>query len=274
MAEFAYNNAKHASTGYTPFELNCGYHPRVSYEEDVDPRSRSKAADELTEELRTLMAACRENLQHAQELQKRAHNKGTKPRSYAPGEKVWLNSKYIKTKCNRKLEAKFFGSFRVLHPVGSQAYKLELPKQWKIHDVFHVSLLEQDITRKGRVDEKIAEQLEFEAGGDNKEYEVESIRNSAVYARESEAGHLPGLYYLVSWKGYPEDESTWEPASAVQHLRKLVSTFHKDHPDKPIATSPPIDLAPPMAKRTAPPNVNGKRKRGRPVGSVQKKAKH
>ena len=23
MAEFAYNNAKNASTGYTPFELNC-----------------------------------------------------------------------------------------------------------------------------------------------------------------------------------------------------------------------------------------------------------
>ena len=129
MVEFAYNNAKHASTGYTPFELNCGYHPCVSYEEDVDPCSRSKAADELTEELRNLMAACRENLQHAQKLQKRAHDKGTKPRSYAPGEKVWLNSKYIKTKRNWKLDTKFFGPFRVLHLVSSQAYKLELPKR-------------------------------------------------------------------------------------------------------------------------------------------------
>ena len=54
MAEFAYNNAKYASTGYTPFELNCGYYPRVSYKENVDPHSRSKAADELTEELRIL----------------------------------------------------------------------------------------------------------------------------------------------------------------------------------------------------------------------------
>ena len=157
MAEFAYNNAKHASTRYTPFELNCGYHPFVSYKEYVDPCSRSKVADKLTEELRNLMATCRENLEHAQELQKRAHDKGTKPRSYAPGEKVWLNNKYIKTKCNRKLEAKFFGPFRVLHLVGSQAYKLELPKRWRIHDVFHVSLLEQDTTRKGWVDEKTAE---------------------------------------------------------------------------------------------------------------------
>ena len=75
------------------------------------------------------MALYRENLQHAQELQKRAHNKGTKPKSYTFSKKVWLNSKYIKIKCNQKLEAKFLGSFQVLYPVGSQAYKLELPKQ-------------------------------------------------------------------------------------------------------------------------------------------------
>ncbi len=75
------------------------------------------------------MAVCRENLQHAQELQKRYHDKHTKPRSYAPGDKVWLNSKYIKTKRNLKLEAKFFGPFRVLHLVGKQVYKIELPKK-------------------------------------------------------------------------------------------------------------------------------------------------
>ena len=118
MAEFAYNNAKNASSGHTPFELNCGYHPRMSYEEDVNPRSKSKSADDLLAELRKLMIVCRENLHHAQELQKQAHDKGVKPRSYAPGDKVWLNSKYIKTKRNRKLEAKFFGPFRVLHLVG------------------------------------------------------------------------------------------------------------------------------------------------------------
>ena len=129
MAEFADNNARNASTGHTPFELNCGYHPRTLYEEDVEPRSQSKSADELSAELRELMIVCRENLHHAQELQKRAHDKGVKPQSYTPGKKVWLNSKYIKTKCNRKLETKFFGLFQVLHPVEKQAYKLELPKK-------------------------------------------------------------------------------------------------------------------------------------------------
>ena len=129
MAEFAYNNAKNASTGYTLFELNCGYHTRVSYKKDINPHFKCKAADELVKGLRNLMIAYKENLQHAQKLQKRSHAMRTKPKSYALSEKVWLNSKYIKTKCNRKLEAKFFRSFRVLYRVGNQAYKLELPKQ-------------------------------------------------------------------------------------------------------------------------------------------------
>ena len=129
MAEFTYNNAKHDSIGYTLFELHYKYHLHVSYKENVEPHSKSKTANELTKELRNLMAASRKNLQHAQKLQKQAHNKETKPRNYVPGEKVWLNSKYIKTKRNLKLEAKFFVPFRVLHPVGSQAYKLKLPKK-------------------------------------------------------------------------------------------------------------------------------------------------
>ena len=112
------------------------------YKEDVNPRSQSKLPDELSAELRELMIVCQENLHHAQELQKQAYNKGVRPWSYALGEKVWLNSKYIKTKRNRKLEAKFFGPFRVLYPVGKQAYKLEFPKKWTIYDVFHVSLME------------------------------------------------------------------------------------------------------------------------------------
>ena len=68
MAEFAYNNAKNASTGYTSFELNCGYHSHVSYKEDIDPCSKFKSANDLANKLRNLMAVCWENLQHGQNL--------------------------------------------------------------------------------------------------------------------------------------------------------------------------------------------------------------
>ena len=68
MAEFAYNNSKNASTGYTLFELNYGYHLQTSYKEEVNPRSQSKSADKLAEELRELIIVCCNNLHHAQEL--------------------------------------------------------------------------------------------------------------------------------------------------------------------------------------------------------------
>ena len=76
-----------------------------------------------------MMDTWREDLQHVQELQKQAHNKGTKLRSYAFGEKLWLNSKYIKTKHKQKLEAKVFSPFRVLHSEHNQVHKLEPTKQ-------------------------------------------------------------------------------------------------------------------------------------------------
>ena len=82
--------------------------------------------------------------------------------------------------------------------MSSQAYKLELPKQLRIYKIFYISLLEQEITKKRQVDKKTMEQLEFKAGSNNKEYKIESICNSAVYARKLEAGHLSGFYYLIS----------------------------------------------------------------------------
>ena len=142
MTEFAYNNAKNANTSHIFFELNYAYHPQMSYKEEINSRSKSKSADKLSAELREPMIVCWENLHHAQELQKQAHDEGVKPRNYTLSVKIWLNSKYIKTKHNRNLEIKFFGPFRVLHPIGKQVYKLELPKKWRIHDVFYVSLLE------------------------------------------------------------------------------------------------------------------------------------
>ena len=48
IVEFAYNNAKNASTGHILFELYCGYYSWVIYKKDLDPRSKSKTAEELS----------------------------------------------------------------------------------------------------------------------------------------------------------------------------------------------------------------------------------
>ena len=65
MVKFANNNAKNFNIGYTPFELNCGYHPCVFFEEDNNPCFQSKSADELSAKPQDLMTVCQENLHHA-----------------------------------------------------------------------------------------------------------------------------------------------------------------------------------------------------------------
>ena len=59
----------------------------------------------------------------------------------------------------------------MLHPVGKQVFKLKLLKKWRIHNVSHVSLLEQDILKKERI-EKVPE---LNTGNNREEYKVEVI---------------------------------------------------------------------------------------------------
>ena len=61
-----------------------------------------------------------------------------------------------------------------------------------------MSLLKANTTNKRRVDEEIRP-MEFDVCDDKSgKYEVEVIWDSTVYAKESESGNQPGLYYLVS----------------------------------------------------------------------------
>ena len=69
-----------------------------------------------------------------------------------------------------------------------------------------MSLLEQDTTGKGWLNENI-KKLDFEFGN-SEEYKVEAIRDSIIYVNKLEGDYLPGLYYLIAWKEYPEEEST------------------------------------------------------------------
>ena len=55
-------------------------------------------------------------------------------------------------------------------------------------------MLEQDTTRKAQIDNNAMKQ---DVDNDRNKYKIEAICNNAIYARKL-AGHLPGLYYLVS----------------------------------------------------------------------------
>ncbi len=127
IAEFTYNNTKNANTGYTLFKLNYGFYPQVLFKKDNNSCFRSRLVNKLSDKLRELIEICYQNLFYVQELQKKVHNKEVKSHSYTLSKKVWLNSKYIKTKRINKLGNKFFGSFQVFYTIRKQVYKLELP---------------------------------------------------------------------------------------------------------------------------------------------------
>lgn len=59
--------------------------------------------------------------------------------------------------------------------------------------MFHMSLLEQEITKKGQMKKYLVPEFET---SNNKEYKVKGIRDSTVYAKEADK-HLPELYYLI-----------------------------------------------------------------------------
>ena len=108
-------------------------------------------------------------------------------------------------------------------------------------------------------------QLEFHDNGD-KEYEVEAICNSPVYAKKSESSHLPDLHYLISWKSNPKKKNTWELASAIKYLWRLFNIFQKKHLEKPTITLTPIDIALQVARPTVKPGArNNKQKNVRPA---------
>ena len=65
MAGFAYNHAINASTGYTPYEFNCGYYLEVFFKKSSNPCFKSKSANKLLIELQELMTVCRKNIHHA-----------------------------------------------------------------------------------------------------------------------------------------------------------------------------------------------------------------
>lgn len=142
-AEFALNNKINSSTGYSPFFLNYGRHPRRSLMPVRATPSGVPRADTFARQMAALTSECSAALELASSSMKRSYDKHHQPAHVLKtGDLVLLDTNGISTNrpC-RKLSDKRLGPFEVVDTVGLQSYRLSLPPSWKIHDVFHVSKL-------------------------------------------------------------------------------------------------------------------------------------
>jgi hypothetical protein len=243
LAEFAYNNAKNSSTQMSPFYANYGYHPRASLTVRTEPSSyENPAAESLVQHLEMIHNELRLGLEHAQETYKRKFDRKVKPAPpFGVGDLVWLNRKNITTtRPSSKLDFKRFGPFKILKVVGESksAFQLELPPQWRIHNVFHAVLLDPYHPNEIEGRRQLAPQPpEIVEGAP--EYEVEGILNSRITGRK--------LWYMVDWRGYGPEERTWEPADNLTHAAEAVATYHQRYPQRPS----PNDIPPPQPRGTS-----------------------
>jgi hypothetical protein len=79
---------------------------------------------------------------------KQAHDKKHRYLEFTVGEWAWLclNQRVVATIRSRnqsKLRPKYFGPYIIQERIRSLAYKLQLPPQARIHNIFHVTFLKK-----------------------------------------------------------------------------------------------------------------------------------
>jgi Chromo (CHRromatin Organisation MOdifier) domain len=119
--------------------------------------------------------------------------------------------------------------------VSPYVYKLDLPPQWKIHNVFHASLLTpySETAEHGQNFTEPPPDLV----DDHPEYEVEEILGSRRRYRK--------LQYLLKWKGYSAAHNTWEPVENV-NSPELIREFYEANPEAVRTLEVKEDIRPPL----------------------------
>ncbi|XP_068653843.1 uncharacterized protein [Aristolochia californica] len=143
-AEFCYNTSYHSALGTTPFKVVYGRDPPrlLSYE----PGSSKVAThDQPLAERDAMLSQVRTHLQDAQQAMKLYYDKKHRHVVFSLGDYVWLHLQHYQqlslTAFKRhKLSPKFYGPFPVLERIGTVAYRLQLPPDAKLHDVFRLSI--------------------------------------------------------------------------------------------------------------------------------------
>lgn len=228
LCEFAYNNTINSSTGYTPFFSNLGYNP--VFDPSLPTSSVVPSAEDQVAKLSVIMENLKANLKEAQASYSRFANvKRLKPPRLDVGDLVYLKSKdYCTARPSKKLDYKNLGPFKILERINEVAYRLRLPCTMKIHDVFHVSLLEpkaKDVFPLQVNPEPAPVIIDGE-----QEFVVDTILDSKIKRKR--------VVYFTHWKGYGIQDRTWEPISSFivdDEISEDLIAFHRNHPSKPTA---------------------------------------
>ena len=142
---------------------------------------------------------------------------------------MWLEATNLRLNYpSRKLAPKRQGPFEVSQVLSPLTYRLRLPSTWKIHDIFHASLLSsyKETEAHGPNFSKPPPNLI----GTEEEYEVEEII--------SHQGTTGRRRYLTAWKGYSLSENTWEPESNLRHAPEILGAYKRTHQLNYLTTMP------------------------------------
>lgn len=212
LAEFAYNNSMSEATGYTPFFLNYGRHPRLPSE--FKPMEEMPAADEFAAKIAEAVQLAKDRMTQAQQRAKKLADPARREKQFAAGDMVLLSSKNIalKTPGSNKLLPKYIGPFKVLQALGPVTYRLELPSSMKCHNVFHVSQLLEYKT-DGR-EQAPPPALDFDDGEGGTWLEIETVLGHRTVKR----GSREVRQYLVRWKGYGPEHDEWRDEAGVTEV--------------------------------------------------------
>ena len=144
LAEFSYNNCRHSSTGFSPFEATYGTSPRTPAEFLAPPNLKTNEPD-LLARIHDIHTLIQENLKIAKATQKYYADRNKVPIEYEVGNWVLLSTKnlVLPNQPSKKFKQRFVGPYKIIEKISSQAYRLELPTSMKIHNVFHIGLLQR-----------------------------------------------------------------------------------------------------------------------------------
>jgi len=140
-------------------------------------------------------------------------------RPFCKGQMVWLDAKNLNTPYHSKFAPKREGPFKIKDVLGPLTYRLNLPKRWEIHNVFHASCLSPFNTTDVHGPSFANPPADLIDG--KEEYEVKAILKHQKRGR--------GYQYLIQWKGYSSVEDKWEPAASITNTDKILSAYKKKH---------------------------------------------